>query len=55
VTKYNRFVRDLVNEVSDIRAQHSLRPMLLCVSGNYRGPKFELELERKGARVVHVR
>jgi len=36
------------------REQHGLRPMLLCVSRVYRGPQFELELEREGARVVYV-
>jgi DNA-binding response OmpR family regulator len=36
------------------REQYGLRPMLLCVSRVYRGPRFELELEREGARVVYV-
>jgi DNA-binding response OmpR family regulator len=31
------------------------KPMLLCVSRVYHGPRFELELEQKGARVVYVR
>jgi DNA-binding response OmpR family regulator len=42
-------------ELQAYRVQHGPRPMLLCVSRVYRGPQFELELERKGARVAYVR
>jgi hypothetical protein len=46
--------RKHVGVVSASREQNGLRPMLLCVSRVYRGPQFELELERAGARVVYV-
>jgi len=29
--------------------------MTLCLSRVYRGPKFELDVERRGARLVYVR
>lgn len=48
-------VRNYLAEIVRYRAQHGHRPMVLCVSRVYRGPQFELELERKGARVVYVR
>ncbi len=45
----------IVAEIRQYRTQYGPKPMLLCVSRVYRGPRFELELERKGARVVYVR
>jgi hypothetical protein len=36
------------------RDTNGLRPMVLCVSRVYRGPRFELEIERKGGRLVYV-
>jgi DNA-binding response OmpR family regulator len=48
-------VHDQLGEVRRYRAQHGHRPTVLCVSRVYRGPQVELELERKGARVVYVR
>ena len=47
--------QDCFAEILQYRAQHGPRPMLLCASHVYRGPRFELALERKGARVVYVR
>lgn len=47
--------RKYLEEIKRFRAQHGPRPMLLCVSGIYRGPRFELELEKRGARLVYVR
>jgi hypothetical protein len=50
--------RETLKQLGDMRryrAQHGHRPMVLCVFRVYRGPRFELELERKGARVVYVR
>lgn len=44
-----------VTAVRNHRAEHGPRPMLLCISRIYRGPRFALDLERKGARVVYVR
>jgi DNA-binding response OmpR family regulator len=47
--------RKHIAAVRAIREKRGPRPMLLCVSWVYRGPRFELELERQGARVVYVR
>jgi DNA-binding response OmpR family regulator len=55
VSRRERYTRDLLVEVSSHRTQHGPRPMLLCISRAYRGAQFELDLERKGARVVYVR
>jgi hypothetical protein len=51
----DRVVHDQLGEIRLYRAQHGHRPTVLCVSRIYRGPQIELELERKGARVVYVR
>src|SRR5690349_2171924 len=51
----DRVVHDQLDEIRQYRAQHGHRPTVLCVSRVYRGPQVELELERKGARVVYVR
>ena len=40
--------------VARYRSEHGPRPMVLCVSTVYRGPQFELEIERKGARLVYA-
>lgn len=44
----------LLGEIVRRRAELGLRPMLLCVARVYRGPRFELDLERKGARLAYV-
>jgi len=31
------------------------KPRILCMSRVYRGPKFELDIEGRGARLVYVR
>lgn len=36
------------------RAQYGPSPTVLCVSRVYRGPQFQLDLEKKGARLVYV-
>jgi DNA-binding NtrC family response regulator len=46
--------RNLLGQIVSHRVQAGPRPMLLCVSRVYRGPQFELELERKGARLVYI-
>ena len=51
----DRAIHDQLGEIRRYRVQHGHRPMVLCVSRIYRGPQVELELERKGARVVYVR
>lgn len=48
------YVRDLVNHIAKHRAQSGPRPMMLCVCRIYRGPRFELDLEKRGARVIYV-
>jgi DNA-binding response OmpR family regulator len=55
MSRRERYARDLLAEVSSHRIQYGPRPMLLCISRAYRGAQFELDLERKGARVVYVR
>lgn len=46
--------RRALEEVERWRAEHENRPTLLCVSTIYRGPQFEIDIERKGARVIYV-
>ena len=48
-------VRHQLTYVSRYKQLHGPKPMLLCVCRRYRGAPFQLELERKGARVVYVR
>lgn len=55
VSESSTSVRRNLIELQTYRAGHGVRPMVLCVSRVYRGPRFELELERKGARVAYVR
>ena len=50
-----RVVHGQLSEIRRSRAQYGHRPTVLCVSRVYRGPQFELELERQGIRVVYVR
>src|SRR5258708_7322275 len=50
-----RVIHNQLGEIRRYRAQHGHRPTVLCVSLVYRGAQVELELERKGARVVYVR
>jgi DNA-binding response OmpR family regulator len=51
----DRALHDQLAEIRRYRAQHGHRPTVLYVSRVYRGPQVELELERKGARVIYVR
>jgi DNA-binding response OmpR family regulator len=53
-SRIERNGRTLLSEIVFYRARYGPWPMLLCVSRVYRGPQFELDLERKGARVVYV-
>jgi|HubBroStandDraft_1064217.scaffolds.fasta_scaffold1238499_2 DNA-binding response OmpR family regulator len=55
VSRREKYARDLLAQITAYRLQHGPRPMLLCVLRAYRGAQFELDLERKGARVVYVR
>lgn len=54
VSKDDRISRAILTEILRRRAEPCLRPMLLCVSRAYRGPRFEYDLERKGARLAYV-
>jgi hypothetical protein len=49
-----QFVRDVVSGIATQRERNGPRPGVLCICRTYRGPRFELDLERKGARVVYV-
>jgi hypothetical protein len=40
--------------IADLYAGRGRRPMLLCVSRVYHGPRFEIDLENEGARLVYV-
>jgi DNA-binding response OmpR family regulator len=46
--------RAVLTEILRRRAESGLRPMLLCVTRAYRGPRYECDLERKGARLAYV-
>lgn len=41
--------------VQRYRIEHGPRPMVLCTSLTYRGPRFELDIEQKGARLIYAR
>jgi DNA-binding response OmpR family regulator len=49
-----KYVRDLLSEISSYRVRNGPRPAILCISRVYRGPHFALDLERKGARLLYV-
>jgi hypothetical protein len=40
--------------IADLYAGRGRRAMLLCVSRVYHGPRFEIDLENEGARLVYV-
>jgi len=46
-------VTKCLTELQRYRAAHGPRPMILCASRVYRGPRFELDLEKRGARLVY--
>lgn len=54
VSTYSTAVRQHLTLLTAHRAERGPRPMILCVSQVDRGPQFELQLEREGARVVYV-
>jgi hypothetical protein len=54
LTSDDRTALTLLGEVARRRAETGPRPMVLCVASAYRGPQFELGLERKGARLAYV-
>jgi DNA-binding response OmpR family regulator len=46
--------RQILEDIAARRARNGPRPMILCISRQYRGPQFQLDIERKGARLVYV-
>jgi DNA-binding response OmpR family regulator len=54
VSKDDAHVRERLAEVRHCRERRGIKPLLLCVSMIYRGARFELDLERKGARFLYV-
>lgn len=50
----NRYCSSELAAVNNYRGMYDPKPMLLCVLDMYRGTRFELELEQKGARVAYV-
>jgi hypothetical protein len=54
VSRDDRATRALLIEALRRRAESGPRPMLLCVTRAYRGPRYEFDLERKGARIAYV-
>ena len=49
-----KLVRDVMSGIAIERSKYGPRPMVICVCRIYRGPRFELDLEKQGARVVYV-
>lgn len=49
-----QYTRDLVARIASRRVGDGLRPMMLCICRSYRGPQFEMDLEKKGAHVIYV-
>ncbi len=54
VSRDDRQTWDRLVELCHFRDQYGPAPMLVGVSIVKRGPRFELEIERKGARLVYV-
>lgn len=54
VSSDDRATRALLTEALRHRAECGPRPMLLCVTRADRGPRYEFDLERKGARLAYV-
>jgi hypothetical protein len=54
VSQREKVFERLLKEIVTFRAQHGPRPMILCISHVYRGPRFQLDLEQKGARLLYV-
>jgi DNA-binding response OmpR family regulator len=47
-------VMKLMKQIKRFRLQRGAQLKVLCVSRGYQGPRFELELEKEGARLVYV-
>lgn len=46
---------EALKRISKAKTESAAGPMILCVANRYLGPKMELEIERRGARIVYVR
>ena len=46
---------EMLDWISRLRLRCTPGPMILCLLKVYRGPRIELEIERRGGRVVYVR
>jgi hypothetical protein len=54
-SKGDSHVRNRIAEVHRrCRDRYGMKPPLLCVSTAYRGARFELDIERAGARIVYM-
>lgn len=54
VSCHENCFRQILDEIAARRARKGPRPMIICISRQYRGAQFELDIERKGARLVYV-
>ena len=54
VTTDNREIRLALAQIRKYRTHDGPAPMILCISRVKHGPRFELELEKWGARLVYV-
>ncbi len=46
---------EILDQIRRIGEGRGPGPMILCASRTYRGPQIELEIEKKGARLVYER
>jgi hypothetical protein len=53
-SRHEKHVRQFLTELISFKTRNGPRPMALCISHVYRGPRFVLDMERKGARFVYV-
>jgi hypothetical protein len=54
VSHREKFFWPLLEDISIYRSEQGENPVVLCISRIYRGPRFELDIERKGARLLYV-
>ena len=54
VSESENAVRAYLEQRDRMNNRDQDKPMLLCVSRVFRGARFQLEVERKGARLIYV-
>lgn len=54
VSRREKYFWQVLEEIVAYRAQHGHHPNILCVSRVDRGAQFDLDLEKKGARLIYV-